>query len=71
MLYEVITRPQAHAHLDGGPTREGHSSICLADAGIFYCPPASIAAQFPQFRVTQSYAELAAAIQDAARRLPA
>ena len=33
-----------------------------ADAGIFFCPPASIAAQFPQFPVAQSYAELESAI---------
>jgi phosphoserine/homoserine phosphotransferase len=33
-----------------------------ADAGIFFHPPASIAAQFPQFPVAQSYAELEAAI---------
>ena len=33
-----------------------------ADAGIFFRPPASIAAQFPRFPVAQSYAELEAAI---------
>jgi len=54
-----------------GDSYNDTSMLAAADAGIFYCPPASIAAQFPQFRVTQSYAELAAAIQDAARRLPA
>jgi len=36
-----------------------------ADAGIFFRPPASIAAQFPQFAVTQTYAELEAAIAEA------
>ena len=35
-----------------------------ADAGIFFRPPASIVAQFPRFPVTQSYAELDAAIFD-------
>lgn len=40
-----------------------------ADAGIFIHPPAAIAAQFPQFPVTHSYAELDAAIDRAARRL--
>ena len=39
--------------------------LAEAHAGIFFHPPASIAAQFPQFRVTQSYQELAAAIEAA------
>jgi len=42
-----------------------------ANAGIFFRPPASIAAQFPQYPVTQDYAALAAAIEQAAARLPA
>ena len=33
-----------------------------ADAGIFFRPPAAIAAEFPQFRVTRTYAELEGAI---------
>ena len=45
--------------------------LAAADAGIFFRPPDSIAAQFPQFTVTRSYVELAAAIEDAAGRLPA
>ena len=36
--------------------------LCEAHAGIFFHPPESIAAQFPQFPVTKSYAELEAAI---------
>jgi phosphoserine/homoserine phosphotransferase len=40
-----------------------------ADAGFFIHPPAGIAAQFPQFPVTSSYAELKAAIDGAASRL--
>jgi phosphoserine/homoserine phosphotransferase len=40
-----------------------------ADAGFFIHPPEAIAAQFPQFPVTRSYAELKAAIDDAALRL--
>ena len=40
-----------------------------ADAGFFIHPPASIAAQFPQFPVKNSYAELEAAIDAAASRL--
>jgi phosphoserine/homoserine phosphotransferase len=40
-----------------------------ADAGFFIHPPESIVAQFPQFPVNRSYAELKAAIDVAARRL--
>ena len=54
-----------------GDSYNDTSMLAAADAGIFYRPPASIAAQFPQFRVTQNYAELAAAIAEAAARLPA
>ena len=40
-------------------------------AGFFIHPPESIVAQFPQFPVTRSYAELKAAIDGAAARLRA
>jgi phosphoserine/homoserine phosphotransferase len=40
-----------------------------AHAGFFIHPPESIVAQFPQFPVTRSYAELSAAIDGAAARL--
>ena len=40
-----------------------------AHAGFFIHPPESIVAQFPQFAVTRSYAELTAAIDGAAARL--
>jgi phosphoserine/homoserine phosphotransferase len=40
-----------------------------ADAGFFIHPPESIVAQFPQFPVNRSYAELKAAIDGAAARL--
>ena len=39
-----------------------------ADAGFFIHPPAACVDQFPQFAVTRSYAELMAAILDAAAR---
>ena len=42
-----------------------------ADAGFFIHPPENIVAQFPQFPVTRSYAELEAAIDDASARLAA
>jgi phosphoserine/homoserine phosphotransferase len=54
-----------------GDSYNDTSMLAAANAGIFYRPPASIASQFPQFCVTQTYAELAAAITDAAGRLPA
>ena len=40
-----------------------------ADAGFFIHPPAGIVAQFPQFPVNHSYAELKASIDAAATRL--
>ena len=43
--------------------------LAEADAGIFVHPPANVAAEFPQFPVTHSYAELEAAILSAAERL--
>ena len=41
------------------------SMLGAAHAGIFFCPPESIAAQFPQFPVTRDYAALGAAIRKA------
>ena len=40
-----------------------------AHAGFFIHPPESIVAQFPQFPVTRSYAELKAKIDEASQRL--
>jgi phosphoserine / homoserine phosphotransferase len=40
-----------------------------ADAGFFIHPPEAITAQFPQFPVNRSYAELKASIDGAAERL--
>jgi phosphoserine / homoserine phosphotransferase len=42
-----------------------------AHAGFFIHPPEAIVAQFPQFPVTRSYAELTTAIDSAAQRLRA
>ncbi len=42
-----------------------------ADAGFFIHPPESIVAQFPQYPVNRSYAELEASIDGAAARLRA
>jgi phosphoserine/homoserine phosphotransferase len=41
-----------------GDSYNDTSMMMAADAGIFFRPPPAIAAQFPQFPVTQSYAEL-------------
>ena len=41
------------------------SMLGAAHAGIFFCPPESIVAQFPQFPVTRDYAALGAAIRRA------
>jgi phosphoserine / homoserine phosphotransferase len=43
--------------------------LIAADAGFFIHPPESIVAQFPQFPVNRSYAELKAAIDGASARL--
>ena len=45
--------------------------LAAAHAGFFIHAPATITAQFPQFPVTNSYAELKAAIDGAAERLRA
>ena len=45
--------------------------LAAADAGFLIHPPPAIAAQFPQFAVCSNYAQLAAAIDDAAARLDA
>jgi len=43
--------------------------LSAAHAGFFIHPPESIVSQFPQFPVTRNYAELGAAIDEAAARL--
>ncbi len=43
--------------------------LSAADAGFFIHPPESIVAQFPQYPVNRSYAELKASIDGAATRL--
>ena len=45
--------------------------LTAADAGFFIHPPESIVAQFPQFPVNRSYAQLKASIDGAAARLRA
>ena len=52
-----------------GDSYNDTAMLAAADAGIFFRPPEAIAAQFPQFAVTRSYAELAAAVEASAARL--
>jgi phosphoserine/homoserine phosphotransferase len=40
------------------------SMLKTADCGIFYCPPAGIASQFPELPVTNSYEELKRTVGD-------
>jgi len=44
--------------LAGGDSYNDVSMLKEADAGFFFCPPDSIAKEFPQFPVARSYAEL-------------
>jgi phosphoserine / homoserine phosphotransferase len=52
-----------------GDSYNDTAMLQAADAGIFIHPPPAIAEQFPQFPVTNSYPELDAAIDRAARQL--
>ncbi len=49
-----------------GDSYNDTSMLTAADAGIFFRPPANITKEFPQFPVTQTYAELQAAFRKAA-----
>ena len=52
------------------PDPKTHAGMLgAADAGFFIHPPEGITAQFPQFPVNRSYAELTASIDAAAARL--
>jgi len=45
-----------------GDSYNDTSMLAEAHAGILYCPPANVAAEFPQFPVTRNYDELRQAI---------
>jgi len=45
-----------------GDSYNDTSMLAEADAGILFCPPANVAAEFPQFPVTRDYDELRRAI---------
>lgn len=53
-----------------GDSYNDTTMLAEADAGILFCPPENVIRDFPQFPVTRTYAELRAAFEDAARRLP-
>jgi phosphoserine/homoserine phosphotransferase len=50
-----------------GDSYNDTTMLSEADAGILFCPPANVAAEFPQFRVTRNYDELRQAIVEASR----
>ena len=54
-----------------GDSYNDTAMLGAADAGFFIHPPESIVAQFPQFPVTRSYAQLKARIDEASARLAA
>jgi len=47
-----------------GDSYNDTSMLAAAHAGILFCPPASVALEFPQFPITRSYGELRRAILD-------
>jgi len=52
-----------------GDSYNDTSMLAAAHAGILFRPPPNVQAEFPQFPVTQSYAELCHAFESAARAL--
>lgn len=63
----VLALKQLNFHVvAAGDSYNDTSMLMAADAGIFFRPPASITKEFPQFPVTQTYAELQAAFRTAA-----
>ena len=51
-----------------GDSYNDTSMLAEADAGILFCPPDKVAAEFPQFPVTRDYGELRRAIDGASLR---
>ena len=52
-----------------GDSYNDTAMLSEADAGILFRPPPNVVAEFPQFPVVRDYAGLAAAIDDASRRI--
>ena len=59
-------RTLGFAVIAAGDSYNDTSMLGAANAGIFFRPPDAIAAQFPGYRVTRDYRELAAVIDEAA-----
>ena len=57
------------ATIAAGDSYNDTTMLAEADAGILFRPPSNVAAEFPQFPVTQSYDELRAAFEGAAKTL--
>lgn len=51
--------------LAAGDSYNDTTMLAAADAGILFCPPDNVVAEFPQFPVTRSYDELRAAFEAA------
>ena len=63
----VLALKQLNFHVVAtGDSYNDTSMLMAADAGVFFRPPPSITKEFPQFPVTQTYAELQAAFRNAA-----
>ena len=51
-----------------GDSYNDTTMLGAADAGILFCPPDNVVAEFPQFPVTRNYDELRAAFSSASIR---
>lgn len=52
-----------------GDSYNDTAMLSEADAGILFCPPDNVIAEFPQFPVTRNYGELCEAVVQASKRL--
>lgn len=52
-----------------GDSYNDTAMLTEAHAGILFCPPANVMAEFPQFAVTRSYEELRAAVCEASANI--
>ena len=55
----------ADAAADEAAHAASAEELAEADAGILFCPPDNVAAEFPQFPVTRDYGELRRAVLSA------
>ena len=63
---EAFRRLNFHT-IAAGDSYNDTTMLAAAHAGILFRPPANVIAEFPQFRVTKTYDELAAAIDEVSR----